>query len=84
MTLRELERRVVQLEQLALETTLVNDDRLREMEVRLLWNEAKKVQDKLQAHGVNSRVLLGRLGSVMVDLLCADERIRISSGIRSA
>lgn len=76
MTLQELEQRVVLQEQLALDLTLVSSDRLRKDEVRLAWNEARVLEKELRQHGDASRELMGRLGCVMTELLCAEEQIR--------
>lgn len=76
MNLRELEDRVVSQEQRALDLTMVSPDRLRSEEVSVAWNDARILESDLRHHGKETRRLMGRLSSVMVDLICADERIR--------
>lgn len=76
MNLRKLEDRVVSQEQRALDLTMVSPDRLRPEEVSNAWLDARALESDLKRHGEDTRRLMGRLGSVMVDLICADERIR--------
>jgi hypothetical protein len=76
MNLRELEQQVVLQEQRALDLTLISQDRLRADEVRSAWVAARALESNLRRHGAETRELMGRLGSVMVDLICADERVR--------
>lgn len=76
MTLRELEERVVSQEQRALDLTMVSPDRLRLEEVGNAWADARVLESDIRAHGEDTRHLVSRLGSVMVDLLCARERCR--------
>lgn len=76
MILHELEQRVVRQEQQALDLTLVSSDRLREDDIRLAWSEARKLEAELQCHGGKALEFMSRLDCVMVDLLCADRRLR--------
>ncbi len=76
MNLRQLEAQIVLQEQHALDLTLTSDDRLRPADLRLAWDDARALEAQIRRHGSDARELLGRLSSVMVDLMCADERIR--------
>ena len=76
MTLRGLEQQVVLQEQRALDLTLVSSDRMRVDEVRNAWEEARKLEVALRRHGSEAKELVGRLGSVMVELICAEERAK--------
>ena len=78
MSLRKLEQRVVFQEQQALDLTLVSTDRLRADEVQVAWNEARALESDLRSHGEEALELMGRLGSVMVELMCADQRVAVT------